>query len=175
MSKIYPYAIYHLNHDLLMSLTRKSVDSIDEEELKAAIAYKKLMSNLPRNDISIKEEYCSKHDLMLEAIEGKKIDMESVSKKRMETKIASALQLFKAGYYEKVADVDSKTANEAVKLTTNISKYWSMNQSKNVFPTVMTEKSTGSYDLIARFDEYFLKMPLGYIDCQNKRYSDELV
>lgn len=175
MSKIYPYTIYHLDHHLLMELSRKKKESIDEGEQNAVGYYKKLMSNLPRNDISIKEEYCNKHELMLEAIKEEKIDANACSRLRMENKVSSALQLFKAGYYIKAADVDSGTANEAVKLTTNISKHWSINPDKKVSPAIITDKSTTSYDLIARFDEFFLKMPLGFIDCQKKGYADGLV
>lgn len=178
MSKTFPYQIYHLDHQGLIQLERELArGEIDPESEQAAAvsAYKSLMSNRPRYDPTIRENFGSKERSLEEAIEDQRRDVERMEDEKLLRKIKSASNLLSLGFYKKVADVDADTAQHAIDATTSINSRWYLVHTKKVVPTEHAGRSTESYDLIQRFDEWFLKMPLGFVDVQEQDYATKLV
>lgn len=178
MSKIIPYQIYHLDHQKLIQLERGlGRGNIDEasQEAAAVAAYKSLMSNRPRYDPTIREYFGSRERTLEEAIEDQKRDVEKMEDEKLQRKIKSCGELLELGFYKKVADVDADTAQLAIDATTSINSRWFVVHTKKVIPTAHACRSTESYDLIQRFDEWFLKMPLGFVDVQEQDYATKLV
>lgn len=104
-----------------------------------------------------------------------KRDVNELHAKNLARKVAAANSLLERGFYTGVAQVDSKCAQEAVMATTSVNKPWMNIGTKNVVPSDQAWRSTESYDVIQRFDEFFLKMPLGFVDLQEGTYARELV
>lgn len=176
MNKILPYKILHLDHETLIAIERKvrGGQGVDEE-VEIFEAYKGLMSNLPRIDPSVREYFGSRHVSMEEKIRDYKRDPAQIAADKLSRKVKSALKLIDAGFYKVVAEVDSKSAQDAVFLTTSVNMPWMDKPNKKVVPTEIAWRSTDSYDVIQRFDENFLKMPLGFVDLQEGIYASDLV
>ncbi|MFA0809529.1 hypothetical protein [Microbulbifer epialgicus] len=176
MSKIYPYTILHLDHKMLIGLERKiSTENLEEWEVQAVEDYKRLLSNRPRYDPTIREHFGSRYKTMEESIEDAKRDVLKMNSQRLSRKVDAANSLIEKGFYKEVAKVDSVCAQKAVKATTSVNHPWMAHKDKNVLPLKQAWRSTDSYDVIRRFDELFLKMPLGYVNLQERVYADELV
>lgn len=176
MSKVYPYAIYHLDHDQLIALERKVRSGEGSgDDASAVREYAGLMSNKPRFDPTIRENFGSRTRSLEESVDEVKRDVDKINEKKLSRKITSAKWLFEKGFYVKVADVDADTAQDAIKATTSVNHRWMLVHNKKVIPAECAWRSTDSYDLIRRFDEHFLKMPLGFIDLQEENYARDLV
>jgi hypothetical protein len=176
MSKAYPYSIYHLDHDQLIALERKVRSGEGSEEDASAVQeYTGLMSNKPRFDPTIRENFGSRTRSLEESVDDVKRDVDKINETKLSRKVSSAMSLFERGFYIKVADVDADTAQDAIKATTSVNHRWMVVHNKKVMPAERAWRSTDSYDLIRRFDELFLKMPLGFIDLQEGNYARELV
>lgn len=176
MTKVYPYKILHLDHDALIAIERKvKAGEGTSEDAEIFQIYKGLLSNLPRFDPTVREHFGSRHVSMEEKIRNHKRDPEQIKSEKLNRKVNSALKLVEAGFYKVVAEVDTKTAQDAVMLTTSINIPWMYKTNKKVVPADIAWRSTDSYDVIQRFDEYFLKMPLGFVDLQDGLYARELV
>jgi len=176
MSIVYPYVIYHLDHDQLIALERKVRSGVGlDEDAEVVREYTALMSNKPRYDPTIREYLGSRTVTLEESIDNVSRDLVKINEQKLRRKIASAKALLERGFYIKVADVDADTAQEAIKLTTSVNHRWMLIHSNKVVPDEHAWRSTDSYDLIQRFDEHFLKMPLGFIDLQEGMYARDLV
>jgi len=176
MNKVYPYTIYHLGHDLLIALERKvRSNEATNEDAVVVQQYTDLMSNRPRFDSTIREALGSRTHTFEESVDNVRRDIDLINQKKLKRKVDSATALMERGYYFKVAYVDADTATDAIKATTSMNKRWMVVHTKKVVPTERAWRSTDSYDLIQRFDERFLKMPLGFIDMQAGKYATNLV
>jgi hypothetical protein len=176
MSKVYPYTIHHLDHDQLIALERKvRLGEGSEKDASAVQEYTGLMSNKPRFDPTIRENFGSKTRTLEESVDDVKRDADEINETKLRRKASSAMWLFERGFYVKVADVDADTAQDAIKATTSVNHRWMVVHNKKLIPAEGAWRSTDSYDIIRRFDECFLKMPLGFIDLQEGNYARELV
>lgn len=176
MNTIFPYQVYHLDHKRLIQLERGLVNQTTDSAGAAAVsAYKSLMSNRPRYDPTIREHFGSRDRSFQEAVDDVTRDESKMNAEKLARKITSCKDLIEMGFYQKVADVIADTAQLAVDATTSINSRWMIVHTKKVVPTEYALRSTDSYDLIQRFDEWFLKMPLGFVDLQEKDYATKLV
>lgn len=176
MKKIFPYKIYHLDHELLIALERAvKAGETSDQDIKAVQVYKELMSNKPRFDPTIRKCFGLKEKTIEDVVGDIQRDLVKIEKTKLNRKIISAGKLLEQGFYKLVADVDMPTAKAAILATTSINKEWMFKPSKKVIPTEIAWRSTDSYDVIQRFDECFLSMPLGFIDLQKGDYVNELI
>lgn len=176
MSKIYPYKILHLDHEGLIALERKiNAGAPVDQNIEAVTDYKGLLSNKPRYDPTIREHFGSRYKSLEESVEDVKRDVGGLNAEKLARKVAAANSLLEKGFYKEVAQVDSKSAQEAVMATISVNKPWMSVSTKKVVPSEDAWRSTESYDVIQRFDEFFLKMPLGFVDLQEGTYARELV
>lgn len=176
MSTVYPYVMYHLDHRALITMEHKiRRDQATAEEQAIVRDYIDLMSNRPRVDPSIRESFGSVYKTLQESIDDVKRDVEAMNVQKLVRKAACAKRLLEAGVYIKVADVVAATALEAIELTFSVTHRWMLAPSNKVVPTEQAWRSTEPYDVIKRFDEFFLKLPLGILDMQESKYAQTLV
>lgn len=176
MKKIHPYSIFHLDHEYLIALERKVGSGLGaDDEVRAVEEYTSLMSNKPRHDPGIRDYFGSRTRTFNESVDEVKRDVDKINAMKLARKVASAKELMTRGFFIKVAEVDSDTAQDAVNFTTSVNHRWMLVHGKKVVPDDRAWRSTDSYDVIKRFDELFLKMPLGFVDMQEGNYARDLV
>lgn len=173
-----PYRILQLDIEELLYVERNgAIGEIEEEALKEFI---NLTSNLPRIDRSIRNAFGLNKLTVEERINDTLQSEDEINKIKLERKIKAALRLKELGYYRAVAEVKTETGIEAVHLTMNINKYWSLLPDArvkciNLVPNGHYLRSTYSYDIVERFGDPFLLLPLGIVDLSLREYTNELV
>lgn len=170
---VYPYTIFHLDHQLLLKVERSQSANADYAEMIKR--YRALMSNRPRVDMGLREHFRLGRKSLAETIEDIHLDNDGMAERKTTRKAASAIYLLKQGFYKPVAQVDAVCAQKAIMETISVNRLWMLQTKKHVKVLDAAWRSTESYDIVKRFDEYFLKMPLGFIDLKTRSYSSELV
>jgi len=176
--RVFPYTIYHLDHEALLKLERESSHSeLSNQENEIVKCYVDYTSNKPRVDSKIDEIIEGRYrntDLERQNI---KREIALANNEKVRRKAISALKLMKFGMFIKVAQVDAVTANDAVYMTisTTVNKGWMFSSNKNIKPYDEAWRSTETYDVVMRFDDMFIKMPLGYIDVTEKKYAESTI
>jgi len=96
----------------------------------------------------------------------------AVDQFRMKRRVEAAVMLFKNGAYRKVAGITTTTGQDASRVATSVNIPWWIVAKAPVTYYTTPDRGLGSFDIVFRFDEPFLKMPLGYIDMQRRAYVD---
>lgn len=177
MSAFFPYTIYHLGHEELLRINQLPQDELMKEQIQAKTAYQHLLSNRPRADISVYKTFSrSIVEVVEKEREFEQADKQNEVKQQLfERKVKSVKMLFKMDYYVPVANVESDTAEQAIEMCSNINQVWYLKPHKKINILPDAHRSTSHYDIIQRFDEYFLMMPLGIINLSKSKWADELV
>lgn len=175
--QVYPYRMWHLQTTRLIELERKykeSPESLTELEQEAVQKYIALSTNAPRYDAKVTGLYAP-YKSRLE-LEREKLQAEQAisSGKKTRTKVDAAQWLLDNKFYDEVARINALSSHEAIWATTSVNEHWSAKKRRGM-KTLMVSRSTKSYDILQRFDEYFLKMPLGLVNMESKKYSMRLV
>ncbi len=138
-------------------------------------AYRGLMSSHPRLDPSVRAVFGGRKVTAWPTVGDVQRDRAALALQRLQRKAECARRLFGAGHYVKVADINTVTAQEAIRLTVSLNHPWTIGCGKAVAPKPGVWRSTEPYDVIMRFDEPFLYLPLGFLDLQTGNYADSLV
>jgi len=170
------YTIYHLDHERLLAIQRGlSKNKVSGLEAEASEQYKNLLSNLPRIDASIKREFGPRQLSEDQRIEKLNEDKEKLVLEKLNRRISAMKWLFKNRFYKEVCHSNHKHAQEAIRATTSVNSRWWLIHDNRVNPIGEPWRSSGRYDLVKRFDEYFGLFAFGFVDLQENKYAEELV
>ena len=163
-----PYTFFHLNLDELNTT----------DEGKAQI--KALVSTHPRVDPTLSKAFPSE---IYSKLPLKPEDREVVLNKLVEEYAQvrklrvhkTAAELLSSGLYVEMAKVNAANASLARHKTISINNFWWDKADKEVEVTGSPSRSTDAFDMVRRFDEFFLVLPLGYMDMATGEYCNEMV
>jgi len=176
MSKEYQYRIYHVERERLMALEREGRNNnLGEQNCEVVRQYIILTSNRPRRDSTVSKCFKLGTKTIDEMAEEIDFDEHKLLQDKMKAKVSAAKFLVNAGFYKEVGRVAADTADEACLMTMSVHQEWYLKKNANVLPLQGAWRDTASLDVVAWFDEFFLKMPLGYLSFERGMYAEELV
>jgi hypothetical protein len=167
-----PYTLYQLDRKRLLELRyQPNRTSVEEDVIKC---YDGLFSNMPIYDKEASEILEGKVLLQEDKVQklmSKNEDIRNFRKQKC------AKWLYKAGFYTKAASAKTVCASDFILATqSHYETSWWESPHPLVTPAPGEHRNTMMYDIIRRFDEYFLKLTVHYIPLVGEPvYAEELV